>query len=157
DAETAFRESTRVWRKLITDVTFVDTLAALMGLYRALQEQGNYREAELFCSEALALAEANLPVGHRQVWLNQNNLASLLDKQGLLDRSAAAYQKAFEDSKRATTPDRLQVAVAQFRYGRELVKLHRFAEAETTLLEAQEAFRSEKSASRDQRAASIRA
>src|SRR5438445_648492 len=79
----------------------------------ALYNQGNYPQATIIFSRALAIREKTLGPNHPDVAVSLNNLAALYRTQGQYAQAEPLYKRSLAIFEKALGPDHPDVAVTQ--------------------------------------------
>lgn len=134
EAEAACREALSIRRKQFGDenaavATSVNTLA------KVVEDKGDLMAAEALYREALELRRRLLGSAHPDTLTSMNNLASLLLERGEPSEAEPMFQECSDVALEVFPPGDWRAAAFQSDYGYCLMKLHRFDEAESQLLE----------------------
>ena len=110
--------------------------AALNNLASALNDLGDFNEAEPLLRAALDMNQAALPAGDPAIAANLNNLANLLDWTGRYDVAESLYREALEMRRTALPPRDPDIAASLNNLATLLDSTGRYDEAESLYDEA---------------------
>ena len=108
---------------------------SLNSLARVLEKRGDLAGAEALHREALDMRRRLLGGTHRDTLTSLNNLASLLLEQGNLSEAEPMFKECADSALGSLPPGDWRAAAFQADYGYCMMKLGRFGEAESQLLE----------------------
>ena len=96
---------------LFLTTAHADELQNAYDQYKALKEQGKYREALPFIQEAVRLGEARLGKENKTIATLLNNLGTLYNDLGEYDKAEPLYKRALEITEKALGPTHPSVAL----------------------------------------------
>ena len=108
-----------------------DTLRMLSNLATAMRLQGRRDEAEVYFRRCLDGFRRTLGDHHPQTLASQQNLAKNFQEQGKLEEAEALFAKTLETAAKVGSVDPVTLAAIHGNYGICLLKMERYAEAET--------------------------
>jgi len=136
EAEPFLRESLEMNQKLLRP-GHPDLATSMSNLAVSLRNQGKLPEAEQLCRQALEILRKTWPPGHPQISISLSNLARVLRSQEKFIEADPLYREALAAMQISAGRDDPQVGNLHLGLGINLLKLNRFAEAETELLDAE--------------------
>jgi len=111
-----------------------DLLVSKNDLAVALKNQNKLEQAEPLYREVLAGFTKTLGEGHLDTLITKNNLAGLLFNRGAIEESAELCRQLIVAAEKSLPADSYYTAVFRGGYGRALLTLERFDEAERELV-----------------------
>jgi tetratricopeptide (TPR) repeat protein len=133
EAEAIYREVLTAQRATLGD-SAPDTLTTFNDLALLLKNSGRLVEAEPLYREVLEINRRSSPGTERQAFFTAFNLACLLREDGRAAEAEPLFWQVNGQAARLLTPEDWRAARMQVEYGRCLVDLHRFDEAEPCLV-----------------------
>lgn len=137
-----YAEAEKMLRDLIVQQEAVlppghlDILVSKNDLAVALKNQGKLDQAEPLYREVLAGFQATLGEGHLDTLITMNNLAALLSRREAYEDSLEVSRQLVATAEQSLPQDSYYTAVFRGGYGRSLMALGRFEEAERALVRA---------------------
>ncbi|MHC4347832.1 MAG: tetratricopeptide repeat protein, partial [Planctomycetota bacterium] len=135
EAEPLYLQTLKISKRVLGE-EHPDTLLSMDNLAILYDNQGRYEEAEPLYLQTLEIGKRVRGEEHPGTLLSMNNLAELYHNQERYDDAAALFEETVAGARRAW-PERHWITGAILGYyGKTLIELRRYEDAETHLLEA---------------------
>jgi len=136
EAEQLFRESLAIFRAVFPDghATLATSLDSLGWL---LQAEGKLADAAPIYIESIAMQRKLLPPDHPDLAVTLSNLALLYRTQGKFAEAQPLYVESLAITEKSFGKHNRRTGIIRMQYGRTLLGLGRFPDAEAELLESE--------------------
>jgi len=135
DAEALLTKTVEIRRRILPE-DHPDTITSMLNLANVYTSLGKLAEAESLHRQSLEGYRRVLPPDHPNILKSLTNLAGVIMVQGKVAVAAPLFQEVVDVASKTSGENNPFVLQAKLSYGLCLLKLERFQEAETPLLES---------------------